>query len=85
MALVKPFYHHVHGATGLMARAPEEIRYPYHDNDQCPVGQRVKASDDWQYYRDEPETRRPRCPVCADPPAHPPQQIDRYNPSGQSV
>ena len=73
MAVVKPFYHHVAHVTGLMAPAPEEVRYPYHDNDQCPTGQAVKASDDWQYYRDEPETRRAHCPECAELTAQEPE------------
>ena len=65
MALTKPFYHHVAHVTGLMASAPEEVRYPYHDNDQCPTGLEVKASDQWQYYSDEPDTQRDLCPTCA--------------------
>jgi len=64
MAIVKPFYHHVQHVTGIMAPAPEELRYPYHDNDQCSVGQEVKASDNWQYYSDEPDTQRDRCFIC---------------------
>ena len=64
MASVNPFYCHKQVVTGLMAPAPGELRYPYHDNDDCPVGQEVKAGDDWQYYRDEPDTRRARCFIC---------------------
>ena len=65
MATVKAFYHHTQTVTGIMAPAPEPERYPYHDDDQCPVGQRVKASDEWQYYRDEPGRERAHCPICA--------------------
>ncbi|WP_375418099.1 hypothetical protein [uncultured Hymenobacter sp.] len=66
MAIVKPFYHHTQTVTGIMAAAPEPERYPYHDDDQCPVGQQVKASDEWQYYRDEPGRERDYCPMCAE-------------------
>lgn len=48
-----------------MAPAPEPKRYPYHDQDDCPVGQKVKASGHWQYY--EPSTieeTRVRCSRC---------------------
>ncbi|MBH8558950.1 hypothetical protein [Hymenobacter negativus] len=66
MAQVPPFFRHVAHATGLMALAPEPVRYPFHDNDACPIGQEVKASANWQYY--EPQSReetRPRCVSCA--------------------
>lgn len=50
-----------------MSPAPEPERYPYHDNDACPVGLDVKASGEWQYYepKQEEETR-PRCFTCAE-------------------
>lgn len=66
MALTKPFYRHTQTVTGLMAPAPEPERYPYHDNDECPVGQAIKESDDWQYYRDEPGSERTQCRLCAE-------------------
>ncbi len=65
MAQVSPFFHHVAHVTGLMAPAPEPERYPFHDNDACPIGQEVKASGDWQYY--DPHNReetRSRCATC---------------------
>ena len=67
MALTHPFFRHTAHATGIMSPAPEPVRYPYHDNDQCPVGLEVKASREWQYYepKGEEETR-PRCPTCAE-------------------
>ncbi|WP_210518841.1 hypothetical protein [Hymenobacter terricola] len=67
MARTLPFFRHTAHVTGLMAPAPEPERYPFHDNDVCPIGQEVKASGEWQYY--EPaqiaETRA-RCPICAE-------------------
>jgi hypothetical protein len=41
------------------------VRYPYHDDSDCPVGQEVQRSGQWQYY--EPRQiahTRPRCPIC---------------------
>ncbi len=66
MAETKPFFHHVAHVTGLMAPAPEPERYPYHNNDQCPIGQAVKHSGEWQYYEANPGEERARCPVCVD-------------------
>lgn len=63
MAHVLPFYQHVSpvsGRTAALAGQP----YPYQD-DQCAVGQQVKASDEWQYYRDEPANQRAHCAICA--------------------
>ena len=65
MPYTKPFFQHEHHATGLRAPAPVPARYAYHDQDECPVGQRIKEEGDWQYY--EPQTKeetRPRCPRC---------------------
>jgi hypothetical protein len=48
-----------------MAPAPEPERYPFHDNDQCPEGQEIKKSGEWQYYEPHQITEtRPRCPIC---------------------
>ncbi len=66
MAHTKPFFHHVAHVTGLMAPAPEPERYPYHDNDQCPEGQTVKSSGEWQYYQAVPGEERVRCPICVE-------------------
>lgn len=64
MALIKPFYHHAPAGTGSLSPSAAAARYPYHDNDQCPVGQTLKESDQWQYYPDEPDTPRERCFIC---------------------
>jgi len=66
MAYTEPFFHHVAHVTGFMAPAPEPERYPYHDNDQCPEGQAVKTSGEWQYYEGHPGEERPECPSCAE-------------------
>lgn len=66
MARTKAFFRHVQHVTGLMARAPEPERYPYHDQTTCPSGRRVKRSGDWQYYLAHPGEERPRCAHCAD-------------------
>lgn len=66
MAHTEPFFHHVAHVTGLMAPAPEPERYPYHDNDQCPIGQEVKSSGEWQYYQAAPDEERARCPICVE-------------------
>lgn len=67
MAKTPPFFRHVPHVTGLLAPEPEPERYPFHDQDDCSIGQAVKASGTWQYY--EPtriaETR-PRCSICAE-------------------
>ncbi|GAB3825909.1 hypothetical protein [Hymenobacter jeollabukensis] len=66
MAFTPPFFRHTPHMTGAKAPAPEPERYPFHDNDACPVGQEVKRSGEWQYY--EPRTveeTRVRCPQCA--------------------
>lgn len=64
MARTTPFFRHNAHATGLMAPEPE--RYPYHDDDACPVGQAVKASGEWQYYAPQRiEETRIRCLLCA--------------------
>ncbi|GAC1377661.1 MAG: hypothetical protein NVSMB30_25010 [Hymenobacter sp.] len=48
-----------------MAPAPEPVRFPYHDRDECPIGQEVKAEGQWQYYVPAgPDETRARCPVC---------------------
>ncbi|MBW3127156.1 hypothetical protein [Hymenobacter profundi] len=41
MAHTQPFFHHTAHPTGIMAPAPEPERYPFHDNDECPVGQQL--------------------------------------------
>ena len=71
-----PFFRHVQHVTGIMAPAPEPVRYPFHDDDACEIGQQLKSSGEWQYY--EPTRReetRPRCPSCVElgrSPAYPP-------------
>ena len=62
MPQTRPFFCHVQHVTGLMAPAPE--RYPYHDDDQCPTGQQVKESGDWQYYLARPGEERAQCAHC---------------------
>lgn len=49
-----------------MARAPETERYPYHNRTECPVGQRVKKSGDWQYYLGRPGEERQLCTQFAE-------------------
>lgn len=49
-----------------MARAPEPERYPYHDWRECPVGQQVKKSGNWQYYLGRPGEERSHCARCAE-------------------
>ena len=48
------------------APAPEPERCPYHDHDQCPEGQAVKSSGEWQYYQAVPGEERARCPICVE-------------------
>lgn len=65
MTKTLPFFRHIQHVTGLRAPAPGAVRYPYHDNDECPVGQQVKTDGEWQYY--EPtriDETRARCPQC---------------------
>ena len=66
MATTPPFFRHTAHVTGIMAPAPELKRYPYHDDDACPIGQELKSTGEWQYYEpaQEEETRE-RCPTCA--------------------
>ncbi|MCB2410704.1 hypothetical protein [Hymenobacter lucidus] len=65
MAHTPPFFQHTAHVTGLMAPAPVLERYPFHDNDECPIGQEVKTSGQWQYYEPTLITEtRPRCPTC---------------------
>lgn len=65
MALTQPFFRHVAHPTGILSPAPEPERYPFHDNDECPVGNDVKASGEWQYYAPQKkEETRPRCLTC---------------------
>lgn len=62
-----PFFRHNQHVTGLMAPVPEPVRYPFHDDDACEIGQQLKSSGEWQYY--EPSRReetRPRCPRCVE-------------------
>ncbi|NML64426.1 hypothetical protein HHL22_04330 [Hymenobacter sp. RP-2-7] len=60
---IAPFYYDPPTAATPPATRPP--RAPYHDNSDCPEGQRVRASGHWRPY--EP-TRvadtRVRCPVC---------------------
>ena len=60
-----PFFYHVNHVTGIMARAPEPERYPYHDRTECAIGQRVKEGGDWQYYLARPGEERTQCTHCA--------------------
>lgn len=52
------------GAPGNpLATTP--VRYPYHDDSDCAVGQQVQRSGQWQAY--EPRLiadTRPRCSLC---------------------
>ena len=67
MAKTPSFFRHVARVTGLMAPAPVSKRYPYHDTDECVVGQEVKASGQWQYYKPaRPEETREYCPACSE-------------------
>jgi len=66
MARTKPFFQHTQHVTGIMARAPEPTRYPYHDHSECPIGGRVKKSGDWQYYLGRPGEERDQCTRCAE-------------------
>lgn len=65
MPQTRPFFRHIHHATGIMARVPEPERYPYHFRMECAVGQKVKQSGDWQYYQARPGEEREQCPICA--------------------
>lgn len=65
MARTKPFFRHIQHVTGIMARAPESQRYPYHDWLECPIGRSVKKSGNWQYYLGRPGEERAHCPCCA--------------------
>jgi hypothetical protein len=64
MARTHPFFRHIHHATGIMSRAPEPERYPYHDHSECPIGQRIKKSGNWQYYLGHVGEERERCTCC---------------------
>lgn len=60
-----PFVRQHQPVAGVLSLAAAPERYPFHDNDECPVGQEVKRSEEWQYY--EPTTideTRPRCTIC---------------------
>ncbi|MBD2769418.1 hypothetical protein IC235_16130 [Hymenobacter sp. BT664] len=62
---IPPFFQHTQHVTGIKSKAPEPERYPFHDNDECPIGQEIKQSGDWKYY--EPHSiaeTRARCAVC---------------------
>ena len=66
MALTHPFFRHVQHVTGLMAPAPQPVRYPYHDIEECPIGREVKESGEWQYYEPtQVDETRARCRRCA--------------------
>lgn len=64
MAQTTPFFRHVESTTpGVLTPVPE--RYPYHDNDECPIGQEIKASGEWQYYAPQQVAEtRVRCQQC---------------------
>lgn len=60
-----PFFRHTHHVTGIMAPAPVPERYPFHDNSACPIGQEIKRSGEWQYYKPiQVAETRARCPIC---------------------
>lgn len=66
MARTQPFFYHLPHVTGIMAPAPVPERYPYHDQNDCPPGQKVKTSGNWQYYAPATKTEtRVRCAHCA--------------------
>ena len=66
MARTPPFFRHTQHVTGLLAPAPEPVRYPFHDRGECPIGQEIKASGDWQYYEPtQVSETRARCVTCA--------------------
>lgn len=61
---VPPFFRLPPTAAGASLTA-KPIRYPYHDDSDCPVGQEVQRSGHWQPY--EPQQvadTRPRCASC---------------------
>lgn len=64
MARTPPFFRHAAPSSGLRAPAPVAGRYPYHDPDECPEGQEVKRSGDWQYYFGHPSEERAQCARC---------------------
>lgn len=62
---VLPFYCLPLPSTTGATAAAKPVRYPYHDDSDCPVGQEVQRSGHWQYY--EPRQiadTRPRCAIC---------------------
>ena len=64
MANTPPFFRHIGSTTGVPSPVPE--RYPYHDNDECPIGLEIKASGEWQYYAPQQVAEtRVRCQQCA--------------------
>lgn len=62
---ILPFFQTSQPSTSLIGPALKPERYPFHDNDECLVGQEVKQRGQWQHYepRSIAETR-PRCPLC---------------------
>ena len=60
-----PFFQPSQPGTSPAGPAPKPKRYPFHDNEECPVGQEVRQRGQWQYYgpRSTAETR-PRCLTC---------------------
>ena len=60
---IPPFFRHVASTTGVPSSVPG---YPYHDNDECPIGLETKASGEWQYYAPQQVAEtRVRCQKCA--------------------
>lgn len=58
-----PFFRLAPPATERPAAKP--IRYPYHDDDACPVGQDVRRGGTWAPYAPtQIADTRLRCPVC---------------------
>ena len=77
MAETLPFFRHVPHLTGIMAPAPVEVRYPFHDDNLCEIGQQLKSSGEWQYYeptrREETRVRCLRCQELSRAPANRPR------------
>ena len=60
-----PFFRLFPTDSEVLALASKPVRYPYHDDSDCPVGQEVQRGGQWQYYEPKriAETRA-RCPIC---------------------
>ena len=68
MAKIPPFFRRAQHLAGLQPPVlPDPVRYPYHDNDECHIGQAVKQEGEWQCYEPQRvEETRVRCPHCAE-------------------